>query len=272
MKEASEMDMGLKNTLMMADMTTEEISTQYDTMAKIILARRSVLSHILKATVEDFRDTPPEEIEGLIEDEIYVGDVPVDPGFTNTVDGDRIVGLNTVQAEQFEGMIVYDVVFYVRVGDERSKIIINVEAQKDLPSYSILNRAIFYASRLISSQKERDFTGKNFDDISRVYSIWICMNMDRCIWNHVHLTNDDILGDYDWKGKLDMINVVLLGLPKELPPQDEKYKFHRMLSALFTSGMKSKERINILESEYSIPAAQDFGKELDLMCNLGQGV
>lgn len=41
--------------------------------------------------------------------------------------------------------------------DGLSQIIINVEAQKDEPKgYEILNRAIFYVSRLISSQKERD--------------------------------------------------------------------------------------------------------------------
>lgn len=42
--------------------------------------------------------------------------------------------------------------------DRLSQIIINVEAQKDEPNgYDILNRAIFYVSRMISSQKERDF-------------------------------------------------------------------------------------------------------------------
>lgn len=36
-------------------------------------------------------------------------------------------------------------------------MIINVEAQKSKPQgYDILNRAIFYVSRLISSQKERE--------------------------------------------------------------------------------------------------------------------
>jgi len=96
--------------------------------------------------------------------------------------------------------------------------------------------------------------------------------MDKCIWTHYHLTNDNILGDYDWKGKKDMLNVVLLGLPKKLPPQDEKYRLHRMLSALFTEGLTSKERINVLENEYSIPAVHEFGEELNTMCNLGQGV
>lgn len=59
-----------------------------------------------------------------------------------------------------------------------SQIIINVEAQKDEPNgYDILNRAIFYVSRMISSQKERDFSNSNYNDIKRVYSIWVCMNM-----------------------------------------------------------------------------------------------
>lgn len=41
------------------------------------------------------------------------------------------------------------------------------KAQKEQPKeYSILNRAIFYVSRLISSQKERDFVGSNYNDIN----------------------------------------------------------------------------------------------------------
>ena len=75
-------------------------------------------------------------------------------------------------------MIRFDIIFYVRMKDGLSQIIINVEAQKDEPDgYGILNRAIFYVSRMISSQKERDFVNSNYDDIKRVYSIWVCMNM-----------------------------------------------------------------------------------------------
>lgn len=73
--------------------------------------------------------------------------------------------------------------------DGLSQIIINVEAQKDEPTgYEILNRAIFYVSRLISSQKERDFENSSYDDIKRAYSIWVCMNMEESSMSHVHLT------------------------------------------------------------------------------------
>ena len=54
--------------------------------------------------------------------------------------------------------IIPDVLFYVRMKSGLSQIIINVEAQKDEPAqYCIINRAVFYVSRMISSQKERDF-------------------------------------------------------------------------------------------------------------------
>ena len=46
----------------------------------------------------------------------------------------------------------FDIIFYVRMIDGLSQIIINIEAQKDEPKrYKILNRAIFYVCRMISS-------------------------------------------------------------------------------------------------------------------------
>ena len=48
----------------------------------------------------------------------------------------------------------FDIIFYVRMRDGLAKMIINLEAQKDEPNeYEILNRAIFYVSRLVSARK-----------------------------------------------------------------------------------------------------------------------
>ena len=96
-----------------------------------------------------------------LEGEPFINTVPIETGFTNTViknDESRVVGLNSENPELHEGMIRFDIILYVRMRDGLSQIIINVEAQKDEPNgYDILNRAIFYVSRMISSQKERDF-------------------------------------------------------------------------------------------------------------------
>ena len=111
-----------------------------------------------------------------------------------------------------------------------SQIIVNIEAQKDEPTeYKILNRAIFYVSRLISSQKERDFVNTNYDDIKQVFSIWICMNMDYNSLSHIHLTKDEMLKPCNWKGNLDLLNIVLIGITNEIPEHDEKYEMHRLI-------------------------------------------
>ena len=77
-------------------------------------------------------------------------------------------------------------------------------------------------SRLISSQKERDFVNTNYDDIKQVFSIWICMNMDDNSLSHIHLTKDELLKPCNWKGNLDLLNIVLIGITNEIPEHDEK--------------------------------------------------
>ena len=127
-------------------------------------------------------------------------------------------------------------------------------------------------SRLVSSQKERDFVNTNYDDIKRVFSIWICMNMSQNSMNYVHLTNDGLLGSYEWGGKIDLLNIVLIGLSQELPEHDEKYELHRLLGALLSKKLTSDEKLNIIETEYDIPIEDSLRKDVSVMCNLSQGI
>lgn len=212
----------------------------------------------------------------LIEGLPYISAVPVEPGLTNAVhfqNGQRLVGFNTENQELNEGLVRFDIVFYVRMKDGLSQIIINVEAQKDEPSdYEILNRAVFYVSRLVSSQKERDFENSSYDDIKSVYSIWICMNMEENTMSHIHLTKEDLIGSYEWKGNLDLLNIIMIGLAKELPEHDETYELHRLLGALLSRELTIDEKLDIIGNEYDIPLEENFRKDMSTMCNLSQGV
>ena len=185
----------------------------------------------------------------------------------------RLVGFNTENQEMNEGLVRFDIVFYVRMKDGLSQIIINVEAQKDEPGeYEILNRAVFYVSRLVSSQKERDFENSSYDDIKCVYSIWICMNMEENTMSHIHLTKEDMIGSYEWKGNLDLLNIIMIGLAKELPEHDETYELHRLLGALLSRELTVDEKLDIIGNEYDIPLEENFRKDMSTMCNLSQGV
>lgn len=250
---------------------------QYDTRVKRLLAQKSILAHILVKTVDEFKGMKPEDVVKYIEGEPSISVVPVEPGLANMekpdAAGQRIVGLNTENAEINEGLVRFDIIFYVRMKNGLSQIIVNIEAQKDEPTeYKILNRAIFYVSRLISSQNERDFVNTNYDDIKQVFSIWICMNMDDNSLSHIHLTKDELLKPCNWKGNLDLLNIVLIGITNEIPEHDEKYEMHRLIGALLSSELKEQEKLDIIEHEYNIPISQEFREDVRIMCNLSTGI
>ena len=265
------MNTELKNAVLATDR-----DAQYDNSAKRLIAHKIILARILIKTVEKFKGMDPLEVAALIEGIPYISTVPVEPGLTNAVhfqNGKRIVGFNTENQELNEGLVRFDIVFYVRMKDGLSQIIINVEAQKDEPSdYKILNRAVFYVSRLISSQKEKDFENSSYDDIKCVYSIWICMNMEENTMSHIHLTKEDMIGSYEWKGNLDLLNIIMIGLAKELPAHDETYELHRLLGALLSRELTVDEKLDIIGNEYDIPLEENFRKDMSTMCNLSQGV
>lgn len=264
------------NTELKSAVMATDKDAQYDNSAKRLIAHKIILARILVKTVEEFKGMDPLEVAALIEGLPYISAVPVEPGLTNAVhfqNGQRLVGFNTENQELNEGLVRFDIVFYVRMKDGLSQIIINVEAQKDEPGeYEILNRAVFYVSRLISSQKERDFENSSYDDIKCVYSIWICMNMEENTMSHIHLTKEDLIGSYEWKGNLDLLNIIMIGLAKELPEHDETYELHRLLGALLSRELTIDEKLDIIGNEYDIPLEENFRKDMSTMCNLSQGV
>lgn len=265
------MDTEAKNAVKATDK-----KAQYDDSAKRLLGQKIILAHILVKTVDEFKGMNPKTVVSFIEGDPYISVVPIEPGLTNKSyekEGQRIVGFNSENVEINEGVARFDIVFYVRMSDGFSQIIINLELQKDEPSeYKILNRTIFYVCRLISSQKERDFKNTNYNDIKRVYSIWVCMNMDENSMNHIYLANDNVIGSYQWKGRLDLLNIVMIGLSNELPEHDEEYELHRLLGTLLSKELTVDEKLNIIEGEYDIPVEENIRKDVSIMCNLSQGI
>ena len=249
---------------------------QYDACAKRLLANKSILGHILVNTIDEFKGMAPEEAEKYIEGDPIISAVPVEPGLTNAEkkdsSGKRLVGLNTESSEINEGLIRYDIIFYVRMRDGLSQIIANIEAQKDNPkSYKILNRAIYYVCRLISSQKERDFENSNYDDIKQVYSIWFCMNMDHNSLCHISLTERELLGPCNWEGNLNLLNIVMVGITNDIPERDKNFELHRLISALLSSELPKQEKLDIIK-EYIIPIKDDIREDVSDMCNLSEDV
>ena len=156
---------------------------------------------------------------------------------------------------------------------KESVIASDKEAQKEEPGkYYILNRAIFYVGRILSSQKGRDFVKSEYNKMKRVYSIWICMNMKENSLTQIYLAKKDIIGSHDWKGDLELFNIIMIGIAENLPEKEENYGLHRLLSALLSSSLEAEEKLDIIEKEYDIPIEDDIREEVEEMCNLSQGI
>ena len=154
-----------------------------------------------------------------------------------------------------------------------SKIVIANILSKTVDAFRGMKpRAVFYVSRQISSQKERDFVKSHYDDIKSAYSIWICMNMEENSLCHIHLTKEDIIGNKQWGGNPDLFHIIMIGIGKELPEHNEIYELHRLLGTLFSKELSRKDKIGILKEEYDITEDDNLGEDVSEMCNLSQGI
>ncbi len=97
----------------------------------------------------------------------------------------------------------------------------------------------------------------NYDDIKRVFSIWIHLGMKENVLNHVHLAEDSLLGGYHSGAGLGLLNIVLIGLAEELPDRNRKGCEARGIVLREACGVaKSEERIILSMRKKGYPLDQ----------------
>lgn len=249
---------------------------EYDENVKWLLSEKIILAHILIHVAKEYYGMKPEEAAELIEGVPRVSEIAVNPGESNTTE---IVGDNVESVVPNEGKITYDIRFHALTPDKTQKIqlIIDIEAQKDYyPGYDIVTRGIYYGARLLSAQKESEFTGDDYDKIKKVYSIWICMNAPKYAENTITeyaIKQHNIIGEFpEDKGRYDLMSVIAICLSKELAREKKATKLHRLLGTLLSSRMTRQEKKDIIESEYGIPMTQNIERRVNIMCNLSAAI
>ena len=167
------------STTLADDIELANYKIRYDEEVKNVLANRSILARILKRTVSELMEYDLDLVERCISEKIDISSVHVNPGKTNR----KIASNDRIDKVAGEGSVIYDIKFHIITPDgEARKVIINIEAQqKSNPGYDIVTRAIFYCARLLSAQLKVEFNNdgtdkSQYDNIKKVYSIWICMD------------------------------------------------------------------------------------------------
>lgn len=263
----------MENSLAVA-INVADSKAEYDENIKSILSEKEVLAWILNNTTLEFAELSIGEIIECIEEEPEVSTVKVNPGETNRPKDSRrkISGVKNEDKVQCEGTIAYDIRFYAYVpgNDSRIKMILNLEAQKNFyPGYQIVTRGVFYGGRMLSAQLDTEFEIPHYDDLKKVYSIWICMEVPQYIGNSISSYSlekkDFVKGIPDNKQAYDKLSVVLVCLNEKMEKDTE---FLEMMNTLLSQTMDVEQKKRILEEKFHIGMKSKLGEKVNLMCNL----
>ena len=248
-------------------------NARYDTSVKEVLADKQVLARILKYSLTEFQD---DEIDDIINnmDTPVISKMRMEPGQTNlnkiekTSEEDNIPG---------EGKIFYDIRFSVFRGKEQIKFLINIEAQKSSDEnklgYQLDNRIIYYLSRMVSAQKEVEFTKSNYNDLKHVRSIWICMDSedDEDSINRICLSQETVVGKEMPLSNLAKVVGVIIRLRKNEDAAESKNILIAMLEELLKKDSVDVKKQKLVE-QYGLIMNDETGRRLDVMCNLSEVV
>ena len=245
----------------------EDQKAAYDNTAKKLLSRKAILAYILKYSVREFAECPLADIEKYIEGDpsLTINTVPLD----DTLD---IKGRTTASNSSDEGLVTFDIIFdiYAPTKGEPIKIIINIEPQKSTKSlnYQLMKRAVYYSARLISAQKEKEFHSDNYNGIKKIYSIWICMDVQNYRADSIleyRLSENVLHGDFhDAPANYDLIDIVILNLGQK----PTTHKLLNLLHLLFMDLKSSAEKEAILKDNYNLKITRDMKGELMRMGGL----
>ena len=258
-------------------LNNKNLRQQYDACVKNLLSQEYILAWFLKECTTEFNNFTIDEIlkEAFISD-VTVSTTAVNQDDEDIVEPSKLDMANSEDKSSREGTVYYDVRFAVSVpnSDNRVFIIVNIEAQKDdEATLHALKRMVYYASRLISAQKNKCFAKDNYENIRKVYSIWVQMNVPEEKQNTItkyYIGEDALFGNvHEPKEAYDLMNILVLRLGKK---QDTKSKILRLLNILLKSKDAPETKKQILQNDYQIRFDETLEEGVSTMCNLSEGI
>ena len=270
----------MRSNTLSKTLDTSGYAAQYDERVKRLLSEKIVLAWILKGCAVEFQGLSVDRIvQEHIEGDAEVATVAVDQDDldrSESSEASRISGMNAEDVSIREGKIFYDVRFSAVAPGEKEpiRLIVNVEAQKEGSSYPLVKRALYYVSRLISSQKHTVFGGSHYEKLRKVYSIWILTNAPEKSANTItqyRIAEDHVVGSVsEKKSDYDLLTIVMLRLGA--PDKADSGSILRFLDVLLSSELNVLEKKAILTRDFDVAMTTSMEQEASEMCNVAEGI
>jgi hypothetical protein len=235
---------------------------RYDECAKKLLSYDVIVAWILKSCTKEFSQYSVQFImDNCLKEkpEISRRSVHQDhPDREQELDGDRSIEKGNSESTAIkEQTIYYDIRFkaYVPGKNEPIVLIINLEIQlDDTPGYPLVKRGFYYCARMISEQYGTIFTNERYQDICKVYSIWVCPSPAKKRKNGIfryHTVEEIVYGESDVRQPdYDLMEVVVLNLGDA--DKKNNREILNLLNVLFSPTTPPDDNKKILEDDFNI--------------------
>ena len=238
--------------------TIQQLRNAYDAEMKNILTNKRVLANILVGCTDEFAHFDVEDVIAMsFNTTPTYGNTSVEEDTSTAELAAKLTGGE--HATLTEGKVVYDTRFEVCVPNTNTPIelIVNVEGQRNSNlQYFLTRRGIYYAARLVTSQKGTVFKNDDYNAIKKVYSIWICTHPPekaRGTSQRFVISKEDFIGEYDVDPiQYDLMTVVLIWIGDSTDPNYYN-KLMKMLSLFFRAEVPIEQSSLMLHTDYGFP-------------------
>ena len=132
------------------------------------------------------------------------------------------------------------------------------------------NYMVFFPSYKMMQQVYTEFVPDHYDDIKKVYSVWLCMEPPMKYANTIteySMEQKDIYGEFTGVENYDLLSVLIIRLCTD-ENVDCENQLISMLNVLLSTKLKAEQKKEILEKEHQMKMETEMEGEAKNMCNL----
>ena len=223
----------------------KENSAAYDAAFKRIFSRKRILAAILLNIIPEYKGLDVSEVEGLIIEDPLI---------------DSLADLKNTEEVGFSKKIIYDIVIMCKYPNSKKELavdlIFDLEMQMEYNmNYSIVQRAIYYASRKLAAQLHKK---QNYSDLVPVYSAWICLHdVPKSLQNSVYSfrfsgVNSNNVTNLKLEQEAQLINVDLILLSEQYDWNKSDEPVIKFVQAILKNNLTNRDFNPYIEPDSSL--------------------
>ena len=249
------------------NLETSQYKSAYNNYSRTLLSYKVFLAYILSQCMYEFQNESIEYIMRCIEGNPFVGQISIHSG-------EMIEGITNQLSFMNEGENAFDILFYVKVpvNGTFEKRFVNVEIQNNYyPGYPLEARVKFYLGRMLSMQYGREMKRMEYEQLKKVWSIWIMTNPPKYLTNTIYykrMKHKFIKGESEKVKHTELMHRYMMNLGKV----EECSGVLRLLAVLLSHELSVISKKEILEKEYGIRLGNKERGMVDDMCNLADAI